>query len=395
MFDNYLSSEMTGCLGAWDTFESRVAARADEGIVVAYQGTCDGLVAAAYLLHTLRGNDVDVPRSRIMWVGIEDHEYIHLRSFVRQQRPAFLVTLGLSVENNTEALADLVDSVGQRMFVFDHHIARQIETMDRLMVVNPTPTAEIARTKPMPSSLFGYLCAERAGRDVAPWLVGVALLDEGVEEQMTFFYEELSRLHDLPSPGMVGGASGLRQTIYGRISRLLTSNYAARVSDHTSLELATQVLKNQLHGPDELLDAASDKLARLANTVTTEVRRHIDVWRQRISAYLIDEPFVKVEVPSDFAVTAHVASILQSHFPEKTVLIYSKRGGSARIEIRVAKDGPDAGEAVDAVANEIELHCHGGQKASAGATVSVDKLESVLDKLSAKLDPNWEEDDED
>ena len=56
MFDNYLSSEMTGCLGAWDTFEARVAARADEGVVLAYQGSCDGLVAAAYLLHTLRGH---------------------------------------------------------------------------------------------------------------------------------------------------------------------------------------------------------------------------------------------------------------------------------------------------------------------------------------------------
>jgi hypothetical protein len=395
MFDNYLSSEMTGCLGAWDTFEARVAARADEGVVLAYQGTCDGLVAAAYLLHTLRGHGVDVPRSHVMWVGAEDHEYLQLRAFVRQQRPAFLITLGLSVENSPATLADFVESVGQRIFVFDHHIAHPHDSFERLVVVNPTPTAELAKTKPMPASLFGYLCAERAGRDGAPWLVGVALLDEGVEEQMTFFYEELSRLHDLPSPGMVGGAAGLRQTVYGRLSRLLASSFVARESDQVSLELVSQVLANQLPGPDELLDAAGEKLARLANTVTTEVRRHIDVWRQRITAYLVDQPFVKVEVPSDFSVAAPVASILQSHFPDKTVVIYSKRGGSARIEIRAPQGGRDVAEALDEAARRFDVHCHGGQRTSASATIAADLLPSILDVLSSRLDPNWQDDDDD
>lgn len=386
---------MTGCLGAWDTFEARVAARADEGVVLAYQGTCDGLVAAAYLLHTLRGNGVDVPKSRILWVPTEDHEYQQLRSFVRQQRPAFLIVLGLAVENSPEAVEDLVSSVSQGVFVFDHYVGTKAPTLDKLVVVNPTPTAELARTKPMPSSLFGYLCAERAGRDIAPWLVGVALLDEGVESQMTFFYEELSRLHDLPSPGMVGGPSGLRQTIYGRISRLLTSNFAAREPDHTSLDFAMQVLRNQLPGPDELLDAASERLARLANTVTTEVRRHIDTWRQRINAYLQDVPFVKVEIPSEFSVAAPVSSILQSHFPEKIVLIYTKKGGSARIELRAPAEGGDVGVALDEVAQNVEVHSYTGQKSAACAVVSLDHLDALLEGLSAKLDPNWIDDDDD
>ena len=74
---------------------------------------------------------------------------------------------------------------------------------------------------------------------------------EGVEEQMSSFFEELSRLHDLPSPGMVGGPAGLRQTVYGRISRLLSSNFAAREPEHTSLDLALQViLTSSLDGSD-------------------------------------------------------------------------------------------------------------------------------------------------
>lgn len=395
MFDNYLSSEMTGCLGAWDTFEARVAARADEGVVLAYHGTCDGLVAAGYLLHTLRGNGVDVPKSRILWVATEDHTYDQLRSFLRQQHPAFLITLGISVENSAEALEDMVSNVGQGVFVFDHHIASDIPSMDKLVVVNPTPSAELIKTKPMPASLFGYLCAERSGRDVAPWLVGVALLDEGVEKQMSFFYEEMSRLHDLPSPGMVEGPSGLRQTIYGRISRLLSSNFAARDPDHNSLDLTLQVLRNQIPGADELLDAASERLARLANTVTTEVRRHIDTWRQRINAYLKDELFVRVEIPSSFSVSAPVASILQHHFPEKTIIIYTKREPSARVEIRGPAESADLGVALQEVAKKVGVHCYMGHKNSGGATVSIENLETFLDALSAQIDPNWEDDDED
>jgi hypothetical protein len=395
MLDNYLSSEMTGCLGAWDTFEARVAARADEGVVLAYQGSCDGLVAAAYLLHTLRGNGVDVPRSRILWVPTEDHSYEQLRSFLRQQRPAFLISLGMPVQNAPEALDDMVNSVSQGMFVFDHHHASETPTRDHLVVLNPTPTMEQAQAKPMPSSLFGYLCAERAGRDVAPWLVGVALLDEGVEEQMNFFYEELSRLNDLPSPGMVGGAAGLRQTIYGRISRLLVSNFAGRESEHTALDLAQQVLRGQLPGPDELLDAAGERLARLANTVTTEVRRHIDTWRQRITAYLKDETFVKLEIPSELSVAGPVAAILQGHFPEKIIVTYTRRGASAQVELRGPKEGANLAAAVDEVAQTLPVHCYRGQATTASLTVAEENLLAILDGLSAKLDPNWEEDDED
>jgi hypothetical protein len=395
MFDNYLTSEMTGCLGAWDTFESRVASRSDEGVVLAYHGTCDGLVAAAYLLHTLRGNGVDVPKSRILWAVSEDHQYEQLRSFLRQQKPAFLITLGISVENSPEALADMVDNVGHGVFVFDHHITTGIPSMPKLVVVNPTPTSEHIRTAPMPASLFGYLCAERSGRDVAPWLVGVALLDEGLEDNLTFFFEELSRLHDLPSPGMVGGASGLRQTIYGRISRLLSSNFAAREPDHTALDLTLQVLKNQLPGPDELLDGASERLARLANTVTTEVRRHIDTWKQRINAYLADESLVKIEIPSSLSVAAPVASILQGHFSEKTIAIYSKRGSTVRVEIRGPQDGKDLGVAMDEVVTKVPVHCYSGNKNVASVIVADEHIESLLDGISAQLDPNWEEDDDD
>ena len=239
-------------------------------------------------------------------------------SFLRQQRPAFLITLGLPDQDASETLDDIVESVGQGVFVFDHHLAADAPDEDRLVVVNPTPTIEQAMAKPMPSSLFGYLCAERAGRDMAPWLVGVALLDEGVEEQMTFFYEELSRRHDLPSPGMVGGTAGLRQTVYGRISRLLVSNFAGRESEHLALDLAMQVLRGQLPGPDELLDAAGERLARLANTVTTEVRRHVDTWRQRIGAYLQDETFRENRGGvRDTASRVPVASVLQGSLPRK------------------------------------------------------------------------------
>jgi hypothetical protein len=397
MFDNYLSSEMTGCLGAWDTFEARVASRAEEGVVLAYHGTCDGLVAAAYLLHTLRGNGVDVPKSRILWVGSDDHTYEQLRSFLRQQRPAFLITLGFPVENSPEALADMVGCVGQGVFVFDHHHhTGAVATMDKLVVVNPTPSVELAKTKPMPSSLFGFLCAERSGRDVAPWLVGVALLDEGVEEQLSSFFEELSRLHDLPSPGMVGGPAGLRQTVYGRISRLLSSNFAAREPEHTSLDLAMQVLRNQVPGPDELLDAASERLARLANTVTTEVRRHIDTWRQRITAYLKDALFVKIEIPPAFAVTAPVASILQGHFPEKTVVVYSRRGSTARVEVRCPPaEGRDVAAIFANAASRIPLHCYSAQAVSGGTTVGVEHLNELLDVFGAALDPSWSDDDDD
>lgn len=396
MFDNYLNSEMTGCLGAWDTFEARVAARAEDGVVLAYHGTCDGLVAAAYLLHTLRGNGVDVPRSRILWVGTDDHAYGQLRSFLRQQRPAFLITLGFPVENSPEALADMVACVGQGVFVFDHHYAGSIPAMEKLVVVNPTPTVELSKTKPMPSSLFGFLCAERSGRDVAPWLVGVALLDEGVEEQMSSFFEELSRLHDLPSPGMVGGPAGLRQTVYGRLSRLLSSNFAAREPEHTSLDLALQVLRNQVPGPDELLDAASERLARLANTVTTEVRRHNDTWRQRINAYLKDAPFVKIEIPSSYAVTGPVATILQVHFSDKSVVVYSRREATARVEVRCPPaEGRDLAAVFAAAAAKLPLHCYAAQATSAGTTLRVEHLDALLDLLSAALDPDWSADDED
>jgi hypothetical protein len=394
MFDNYLSNEMTGCLGAWDTFEARVAARADEGVVLAYQGSCDGLVAAAYLLHTLRGNGVDVPRSCIVWVPTEDHEYQQLRSFLRQQRPAFLITLGIPIESSPEALKEMVESVGQGMFVFDHHLASSIPSHDRLVVVNPTPTSELLRGKPMPSALFGYLCAERAGRDVAPWLVGVALLDEGVEEQMSFFYEELSRLHDLPSPGMVGGPAGLRQSIYGRISRLLSANFTAKEPEHISLNLALRVLGGELPGADELLDSASEKLARLANTVTTEVRRHVDTWRQRISAYLFQETFVKIEVPSDMSVAGPVASILQTHFPEKVFVTYTIRGGSARVEIRGPKEGKDVGKVIQEIPETTPLFSEVCQKTMAGATVAEKQLEQLLDQIRSTLDPNWDDDDD-
>jgi hypothetical protein len=396
MFDNYLSSEMTGCLGAWDTFEARVASRAEEGVVLAYHGTCDGLVAAAYLLHTLRGNGVDVPKSRILWVGTDDQTYEQLRSFLRQQRPAFLITLGFPVENSPEALADMVACVGQGMFVFDHHYAHSIPAMEKLVVVTPTPTVELAKTKPMPSSLFGFLCAERSGRDVAPWLVGVALLDEGVEEQMSSFFEELSRLHDLPSPGMVGGAAGLRQTVYGRLSRLLSSNFAAREPEHTSLDLALQVLRNQIPGPDELLDAASERLARLANTVTTEVRRHNDTWRQRINAYLKNAPFVKIEIPASYAVTGPVATILQGHFADKTVVVYSQRGATARVEVRCPPaEGRDLGAVFANAATKIPLHCYAAQALAGGTTIRAEHLDKLLDILSAALDPDWSADDED
>lgn len=395
MFDNYLSSEMTGCLGAWDTFEARVAARADEGVVLAYQGSCDGLVAAAYLLHTLKGSGVDIPRSRIVWVPVEDHEYEQLRSFLRHQRPAFLITLGLPVEGAPEALNEMVESVGQGMFVFDHHPAQSIPSHERLVVVNPTPTVELLRSKPMPSSLFGYLCAERAGREAAPWLVGVALLDEGMEEQMSFFYEELSRLHDLPSPGMVGGPAGLRQSIYGRILRLLSANFSARESEHISLDLALKVLQGDLPGADELLDSASERLARLANTVTTEVRRHVDTWKQRISAYLYQEPFVKIEVPSEFGVAGPVASILNTHFPGKTFVTYTTRGSSARVEIRSSEGSQDLGAVVGEAHERIPTFSEICQPAMAGVTVGETHLDQVLDFFRSKLDPNWEDDDED
>jgi len=394
MFDNYLSSELTGCLGAWDTFESRVGARGDDGIVLAYQGNCDGLVSAAYLLHTLSGSGVDVPRSRILWVPAEDHEYDQLRAFLRQQQPAFLITLGMPVQNSPDALADMVESVRQSVFVFDHHATAEIPTMDKLVVVNPTPTPELAKSKPMTAALFGYLCAERAGREAAPWLVGVALLDEGVEEPMTFFFEELSRLHDLPSPGMVNGTGGLRNTIYGRISRLLVANFAARVPEHVALDLAMQVLRHQLPGADELLDAASERLARVANTVTTEVRRHIDMWRQRINAYLKDEPIVKIEIPSEFDVAAPVSAIMHNNFSEKTVIIYSKRGNSARVELRGPDEGPDLGVAMEEASQTVKIHSYTGNKTVAGATVAVENLDALLDALSSKLDPNWDDDDD-
>jgi hypothetical protein len=395
MFEKYLTSGMTGCLGAWDTFEARVTARADEGVVMAYRGDCDGLVAAAFLLHTLHGHGVEVPRSRLLWVSTDDHDYVGLRSFLREQRPAFLITLGLPLENAPTALADLVDNVTQGLFCFDHHFAAEIPTVERLVVVNPSPTVELARTKPMPASLFGYLCAERAGREAAPWLVGVALLAEGIEEQVPFFYEELSRLHDLPSPGMVGGPAGLRQTVYGRIGRLLAANFAAREPDHFALDLALGVIRGDLPGPDELLDAAGDRLARLSNTVTTEVRRHIDTWRQRIAAYLASEPLVKLEVPSDYAVTAPVASILLSHFPDKTFATYSIRGGSAQVEVRGPETGPNVLDAMADVATRVPLQCWSGQATSASATLAREHVSSLLEALSAKLDPNWSGDDED
>jgi hypothetical protein len=176
---------------------------------------------------------------------------------------------------------------------------------------------------------------------------------------------------------------------------LLTSNFAAREPDHTSLDFALQVLRNQLPGPDELLDAASERLARLANTVTTEVRRHIDTWRQRINAYLLDVPFVKVEIPSDLNVAAPVASILQSHFPEKTVIIYTKRGGAARVELRSPEGGKDVGAALNEVAQSVKVHSYTGQKNAAYAIVDLEHLEDLLEGLSAKLDPNWIDDDDD
>ena len=246
----------------------------------------------------------------------------------------------------------------------------------------------------MPSSIFGYLCAERAGREATPWLVGVSLLDEGVEGQMTFFYEELSRLHDLPSPGMVGGASGLRQTVYGRISRLLTSNFTAREPEHIALDLALQVTRGNLPGADELLEAASERLARLANSVTTEVRRHVDTWRQRITAYLKDETFVKIEVPSDLGVAGTVASILQTHFPDKIFITYTKRGGSARVELRGPAEGRNLSEVLDEVFQEVPIHSLTCQQSIAGATVAEEQLEDLLDTLRSKLDPNWDDDDD-
>ena len=395
MFENYLTSEMTGCLGARDTFEARVAARADEGVVMAYRGDCDGLVGTAYLLHTLRGHGVDVSRSRLLWVPAEDHEYLQLRAFLKAQRPAFLITLALPLENSPEALADMAESVSQGVFCFDHHLAHSIPTMDHVVVVNPTPTLELARSKPMPASLFGYLCAERAGRDVAPWLVGVALLDEGVEERMTAFYEELSRLHDLPSPGMVGGPGGLRGTVYGRIARLLAANFASREPDHVALDLAFSVVKGVLPGPDELLDAASEKLARTSNAVTTEVRRHIDTWRQRIAAYLKEERFVKVEVVSDFTVAGPVAAMLVTHFPDKLFVTYATRGTSAVVELRGAADGTDLLSALAGASEKVPVHCYFSQPGGAAATLPAEGLTDLLDALGAKLDPNWVEDDED
>lgn len=394
MFDNYLSSEMTGCLGAWDTFEARVTARADEGVVLAYQGSSDGLVAAAFLLHNLRGHGVEIPRSCIVWVPVEDQEYHQLRSFLRQQRPAFLITLGVPVENAPEALEEIVGSVGQGVFVFDHHQMGETPHQDKLVVVNPTPTVELARTKPMPSSIFGYLCAERAGREATPWLVGVSLLDEGVEEQMTFFYEELSRLHDLPSPGMVGGAAGLRQTVYGRISRLLTSNFTAREPEHIALDLALQALRGSLPGADELLEASSEKLARLANSVTTEVRRHVDTWRQRITAYLKDESFVKIEVPSELGVAGAVAAILQGHFSDKIFVTYTRRGGSARVELRGPAEGKNLSVVLEEVFEQVPVQSLTCQRSIAGITVAEEQLEDLLDALRSKLDPNWDDDDD-
>jgi hypothetical protein len=393
MFDNYLTTEMTGCLGAWDTFEARVSARPDEGVVMAYQGNCDGLVAAAYLQHTLRAAGVEIPRSRLVWVPVEDHEYHHLRSYVREQKPGFLITLSMPIESSPEALAEVVDSVQQEVFCFDHHVVGDIPSVDRLIVANPTPTLDLARTKPMPASLFGYLCAERAGHDAAPWLVGVGLLDEGVEEQMTFFYEELSRLHDLPSPGMVGGPGGLRQTIYGRITRLLNANFAAREPEHLALKLAKDVLGGKLPGPDELLDASSDRLARMSNQVTTEVRRHIDTWRQRINAYLVNEPLVKVEVPSEHSVAGPVASLLLQHFPDKVFVTYATRAGSALLELRGPSGGADLLTVLDDVSKMVPLHTYSGQKTTATAVCSDDKLQDVLEALSSKLDPDWDDED--
>jgi hypothetical protein len=351
-------------------------------------------VAAAYLLHTLRGNGVDVPHSCILWVPVEDRVYQQLRSFLRQQRPAFLITLGIPLENTPGALDDVVDCVSQGTFVFDHHLAATVPAHERLVVVNPSPTPELSRARPMPASLFGYLCAERAGRDVAPWLVGVALLDEGIEEQVAFFYEELSRLHDLPSPGMVGGPGGLRQTVYGRISRLLTANFSAREPDHISLDLALQVLGGTLPGTDELLEIASERLARLANSVTTEVRRHVDTWRQRITAYFRDERFVKIEVPSELNVAAPVASVLATHFPEKTFITYTDRGGSARVEIRSPSGGPDLGAVLTSLPGDLASHSVVCQRSVAALTVSSDQLERLLDALRSKLDPTWSDDED-
>lgn len=394
MFDNYLTSEMTGCLGAWDTFEARVAARADEGVVMAYHGDCDGLVAAAYLIHTLRGHGVDVPKSRLLWVPREDHDYAQLRAFLRAQRPAFLITLSMPVENAPEALADMADAVGQGVFCFDHHIAREIPARDKVVVVNASPTLDLARSKPMPAALFGYLCAERAGRDAAPWLVGVALLAEGFAEPMSFFFEEMSRLHDLPSPGMVGGAGGLKQTVYGRIAKLLEANFSAREPDHVALDLAMDVLRGAHPGPDELLDAASERLARTSNGVTTEVRRHIDVWRQRITAYLASEPFVKVEVQSDMSVAGPVASVLLGHFPDKTFVTYSSRAGTSLLELRGPEGCPDLTHVCSEAAEKVPFHVWGGSKREATAVVAEANLSAALDALSAKLDPNWDDDDD-